>query len=128
VVRTFVSFAARGDVPSRESEVYPAMYEPGRDAIAGVVPADRAAVRRRLPGHGGIIGTAIEKEARRPCRAGQAPPSSAGDRAAIAGWRHVPPDAAWQGVPLKTVQSRYRYGLDKLRVLLNGEVSRETRR
>lgn len=30
--------------------------------------------------------------------------------------------AACQGVPVQTVQSRYTYGLDKLRVLLNGEV------
>lgn len=30
--------------------------------------------------------------------------------------------AASQNVPLKTVQSRYRYGLDKLRSLLNSEV------
>lgn len=33
-----------------------------------------------------------------------------------------------QGVPLKTVQSRYRYALDKLRALLRNEVSHETRR
>ena len=32
-----------------------------------------------------------------------------------------------QNVSLKTVQSRYRYGLDKLRTMLNGEVSHETR-
>ena len=36
--------------------------------------------------------------------------------------------AAVQNVSLKTVQSRYRYGLDKLRTLLDGEVSHETRR
>jgi len=30
--------------------------------------------------------------------------------------------AAWQETSIKTVQSRYRYGLDKLRSLLNGEV------
>ena len=35
--------------------------------------------------------------------------------------------AAAQNVSLKTVQSRYRYGLDKLRTMLNGEVSHETR-
>lgn len=29
-----------------------------------------------------------------------------------------------QGVPLKTAQSRYRIGLDKLRTLLNGEATR----
>jgi RNA polymerase sigma-70 factor (ECF subfamily) len=32
--------------------------------------------------------------------------------------------AALQDVPVKTVLSRYRYGLDKLRSLLNGEVSK----
>ena len=31
--------------------------------------------------------------------------------------------AELQEVPVKTVQSRYRYGLDKLRSLLNGEIS-----
>ncbi len=35
--------------------------------------------------------------------------------------------AGVQSVSLKTVQSRYRYGLDKLRTLLHGEVSHETR-
>jgi RNA polymerase sigma-70 factor (ECF subfamily) len=30
--------------------------------------------------------------------------------------------AAWQKTSIKTVQSRYRYALDKLRSLLNGEV------
>ena len=30
--------------------------------------------------------------------------------------------AVWQKTSIKTVQSRYRYGLDKLRSLLNGEV------
>jgi len=30
--------------------------------------------------------------------------------------------AALQGIPAKTVESRYRYGLDKLRSLLNGQV------
>jgi RNA polymerase sigma-70 factor, ECF subfamily len=30
--------------------------------------------------------------------------------------------AAWQKTSIKTVQSRYRYGLDKLRTLLNSEV------
>ena len=30
--------------------------------------------------------------------------------------------AASQGVSINTIQSRYRYGLDKLRILLNGEV------
>ena len=34
--------------------------------------------------------------------------------------------AAIQGVSLKTVQSRYRYGFDRLRTLLNGEVVHET--
>jgi RNA polymerase sigma-70 factor (ECF subfamily) len=34
--------------------------------------------------------------------------------------------AVVQGVSLKTVQSRYRYGLDRLRTLLNGEVVHET--
>ena len=34
--------------------------------------------------------------------------------------------AAVQGVSLKTVQSRYRYGIDRLRTLLNGEVVHET--
>ena len=33
--------------------------------------------------------------------------------------------AAVQGVSLKTVQSRYRYGLDRLRTLLNSEVAHE---
>jgi RNA polymerase sigma-70 factor (ECF subfamily) len=32
--------------------------------------------------------------------------------------------AAVQGTSLNTVQSRYRYGIDKLRSLLNGEVER----
>ncbi|MBN1362120.1 MAG: sigma-70 family RNA polymerase sigma factor [Sedimentisphaerales bacterium] len=32
--------------------------------------------------------------------------------------------AAWQKTSIKTVQSRYRYGLDKLRSALNGEVTR----
>lgn len=32
--------------------------------------------------------------------------------------------ARWQQVSIKTVQSRYRYGLDKLRAALNGEVAR----
>jgi RNA polymerase sigma-70 factor (ECF subfamily) len=31
--------------------------------------------------------------------------------------------AAWQKASIKTVQSRYRYGLDKLRSVLNGEVA-----
>ena len=31
--------------------------------------------------------------------------------------------AEWQQVSIKTVQSRYRYALDKLRILLNGEVN-----
>lgn len=31
--------------------------------------------------------------------------------------------AAHQDVPIQTVQSRYRYGLDKLRTLLNGQVT-----
>ena len=31
--------------------------------------------------------------------------------------------AAWQKTSIKTVQSRYRYGLDKLRSLVNGEVT-----
>ncbi|MCX5645886.1 MAG: RNA polymerase sigma factor [Phycisphaerae bacterium] len=31
--------------------------------------------------------------------------------------------AGWQKTSIKTVQSRYRYGLDKLRSLLNGEVT-----
>ena len=30
--------------------------------------------------------------------------------------------AVSQGVSINTIQSRYRYGLDKLRILLNGEV------
>jgi RNA polymerase sigma-70 factor (ECF subfamily) len=30
--------------------------------------------------------------------------------------------AAWQKTSIKTVQSRYRYGLDKLRSIVNGEV------
>lgn len=30
--------------------------------------------------------------------------------------------AQWQKVSIKTIQSRYRYGLDKLRSLLNGEM------
>lgn len=30
--------------------------------------------------------------------------------------------AEWQKISIKTVQSRYRYGLDKLRTLLNSEV------
>jgi len=30
--------------------------------------------------------------------------------------------AAWQTTSIKTVQSRYRYGLEKLRSLLNSEV------
>lgn len=34
--------------------------------------------------------------------------------------------AAHQHVPLQTVQSRYRYGLEKLRTLLNGQLSHET--
>jgi RNA polymerase sigma-70 factor (ECF subfamily) len=32
--------------------------------------------------------------------------------------------AAAQGVPISTVQGRYRYGLDKLRSLMNGDVIR----
>ena len=32
--------------------------------------------------------------------------------------------ARWQQVSIKTVQSRYRYGLGKLRAALNGEVAR----
>lgn len=32
--------------------------------------------------------------------------------------------AAAQSVPISTVQSRYRYGLDKLRALMNGEMMR----
>jgi RNA polymerase sigma factor (sigma-70 family) len=32
--------------------------------------------------------------------------------------------AKLQGVPLQTVQARYRYGLNKLRLILNGEVKR----
>jgi RNA polymerase sigma-70 factor (ECF subfamily) len=32
--------------------------------------------------------------------------------------------AAWQQTSIKTVQSRYRYGLDKLRAALNGEVTK----
>jgi RNA polymerase sigma-70 factor (ECF subfamily) len=32
--------------------------------------------------------------------------------------------ATWQKTSIKTVQSRYRYGLDKLRYALNGEVTR----
>jgi RNA polymerase sigma factor (sigma-70 family) len=36
--------------------------------------------------------------------------------------------AAAQNVSVKTVQSRYRYGLDRLRTILDGEVSHETRR
>ena len=31
--------------------------------------------------------------------------------------------AGWQKVSIKTVQSRYRYGLGKLRELLNSEVT-----
>lgn len=31
--------------------------------------------------------------------------------------------AAWQKTSIKTVQSRYRYGLNKLRLLVNGEVT-----
>jgi RNA polymerase sigma-70 factor (ECF subfamily) len=31
--------------------------------------------------------------------------------------------AEWQQASIKTVQSRYRYALDKLRILLNGEVN-----
>lgn len=31
--------------------------------------------------------------------------------------------AVWQKTSIKTVQSRYRYGLDKLRSLVNGEVT-----
>ena len=31
--------------------------------------------------------------------------------------------AEWQEISIKTVQSRYRYGLDKLRSLLNGEMN-----
>lgn len=31
--------------------------------------------------------------------------------------------AAWQKTSIKTVQSRYRYGLDKLRSIVNGEVT-----
>lgn len=31
--------------------------------------------------------------------------------------------AQTQNLPIQTVQSRYRYGLDKLRVILNGEVT-----
>jgi RNA polymerase sigma-70 factor, ECF subfamily len=33
--------------------------------------------------------------------------------------------ARLQGVSVKTVQSRYRYGLEKLRALLNAEVNHE---
>ncbi len=29
-----------------------------------------------------------------------------------------------QGVPIKTIQSRYRYGLEKLRTILNGEIEK----
>ena len=36
--------------------------------------------------------------------------------------------AVVQGVSIKTVQSRYRYGLDKLRSLLDGKVNNETGR
>ena len=36
--------------------------------------------------------------------------------------------AAMQDVSLKTVQSRYRYGVERLRTMLNGEVSHETHR
>jgi len=32
--------------------------------------------------------------------------------------------AELQGVSIKTVQSRYRYGLDKLRVMLDGQVKK----
>jgi len=32
--------------------------------------------------------------------------------------------AATQGVSVSTVQGRYHYGLDKLRVVLNGEVKK----
>ncbi len=32
--------------------------------------------------------------------------------------------AAWQKTSIKTVQSRYRYGLDKLRSIVNGEVTK----
>ncbi len=32
--------------------------------------------------------------------------------------------AKLQGVPLQTVQARYRYGLNKLRTTLDGEVTR----
>lgn len=32
--------------------------------------------------------------------------------------------AKWRGVSINTIQSRYRYGLDKLRMLLNGTVER----
>ena len=31
--------------------------------------------------------------------------------------------AEWQKTSVKTVQSRYRYGLEKLRSVLNGEVA-----
>jgi hypothetical protein len=31
--------------------------------------------------------------------------------------------AEFQGVSINTIQGRYRYGLDKLRSLLNGEVN-----
>ena len=34
--------------------------------------------------------------------------------------------ARHQNVSIKTVLSRYQYGLDKLRVILNGEVQRES--
>lgn len=36
--------------------------------------------------------------------------------------------AQWQKASIKTVQSRYRYGLDKLRALLKSEVEHETTR
>lgn len=36
--------------------------------------------------------------------------------------------AQWQKASIKTVQSRYRYGLDKLRALLKSEVEYETAR
>lgn len=36
--------------------------------------------------------------------------------------------ARWQKTSIKTVQSRYRYGLTKLRALLNNEVEHETAR
>jgi RNA polymerase sigma-70 factor (ECF subfamily) len=36
--------------------------------------------------------------------------------------------AALQNVSINTIQGRYRYGLDKLRSLLNGELKHETDR